>query len=131
PLEDAVEVHRGEPTDMIAMLSVLRDTEGTYVMDMAIRYPSFFETEYAFITDKGPVVLPLPKTSQFTGYYQGQAIFQLKEGWTSQAGTEYAQGSLIAFELKSALAAPEALEPTVLFAPNASQALEDVSQTKT
>lgn len=130
-LDDAVEVHRGEPTDMVAMLSVLRDTDGTYVMDLAIRYPSFFETEYAFITERGPVVLPLPQSSTLIGYHEGQAIFQLKADWASKAGTAYAQGSLIAFDLDTALSDPDALEPTILFKPSATQALEDVSQTRT
>ncbi|HVZ30208.1 MAG TPA: prolyl oligopeptidase family serine peptidase [Asticcacaulis sp.] len=129
-LDQAVEIFRGKSDDVSADRGVLRDIDGKYVIDMATRSPSFFETITTFFTDSGPVTLPLPLTSEFDAYYKGQAIYLLKEDWTSAQGTTFKSGALVAFDLKKALAEPRLLEPTVIFQPSEHQSVDGVTQTK-
>jgi prolyl oligopeptidase len=129
-LDQAVEVFRGKPDDVSADRGVLRDIDGKYIIDVATRSPSFFETVTTFFTDNGPIILPLPLTSEFQAYHKEQAVYLLKEDWTSAKGTVFKSGALIAFELKAALADPKAVEPTVIFQPSEHQSVDGVTQTK-
>jgi prolyl oligopeptidase len=129
-LSEAKEIYRGEKTDVSAGYSVLRDADGQFVMDTAYRGPSFFETITTFITKDGPVVLPFPKTTNFSGYFKGQAIFTLKDDWKSAKGTMFTQGSLISVDLNTALKSHADVEPTVLFLPTEAESLDGLSQTK-
>ncbi len=129
-LDQAVEIHRGAKTDMMAYRTVLRDIDGNYVMDYAERRPSFFETDTTWFTEAGEVKLPLPLTSEMNAYYKGQAVFSLKDDWTSAKGTKYPSGAVIAFDLKAALKDPKNVEPSVIFAPNDHQSVAGIGQTK-
>lgn len=129
-LDQAVEIHRGDKADMMAYRTVLRDIDGNYVMDYAERRPSFFEVDTTWFTEAGEVKLPLPLTSEMNAYFMGQAVFSLKDAWTSAKGTAFAPGSVIAFDLKAALKNPAALEPALIFAPDAHQSVEGMGQTK-
>jgi prolyl oligopeptidase len=129
-LDQAVEIFRGDKADVSAGRNVLRDIDGQYVMDTAYRGLDFFNTEQAFYPNGQKVVLPFPTTASFDAYYKGQAVYQLKSDWTSARGTVFHNGAIIAFDLKTALADPAHVEPTVLFMPNEHQSVESVSQTK-
>lgn len=129
-LDEAKEIFRGKPEDVAAYYSVLRDIDGKFVYDTATRSPSFFESETAFITDEGPVTLPFPKTTNFTAYHRGQAVFSLKEAWTSAKGTTFAAGTVFSVDLTAALKDAANVEPTVVFVPSASESVEDISQTR-
>jgi prolyl oligopeptidase len=129
-LEAAVEVYRGEASDVSAGRYVLRDVTGAAVMDMSYRSPSFFERTYGFYTGTTAVYLPLPRTSSLDAYYEGQSVWLLKDPFTSKKGTLYPAGTLIAFDLKAALADPANIEPTLLLKPDASQSIEGTTQTR-
>ncbi|MDC7683559.1 prolyl oligopeptidase family serine peptidase [Asticcacaulis sp. BYS171W] len=129
-LDQAVEIHRGDKSDMMAYRTVIRDVAGRYVIDIAERRPTFFEVDTTYYTDKGEVKLPLPLTSEMNAYYKGQAVFSLKDSWTSAKGTVFKEGSVIAFDLFAALKDPKNLEPVVVFAPNDHQSVQGMGQTK-
>ncbi|MCA1408175.1 S9 family peptidase [Ensifer sp. IC3342] len=133
-LDQAAEIFRGQKMDVSAERGVLRDIDGKYVMDTSYRGLDFFNTELAFYpnghTDTHKVVLPLPTTATFSGYYKGQAIYWLKSDWTSAKGTVFRNGAIIAFDLKGALADPAHVEPLVLFMPNEHQSVAGATQTK-
>jgi len=129
-LDQAVEIYRGARTDVSAGRTVLRDIDGSYVMDYAYRGLDFFHSQQLFYVGDAPVELPLPQSSNFTGYIKGQAVYTLKEDWTSAKGTAFKTGAVLVFDLKSALAAPAALEPTLLFQPDSHQSVEGITQTK-
>ncbi|OHV77371.1 prolyl oligopeptidase family protein [Ensifer sp. LCM 4579] len=133
-LDQAVEIFRGDKKDVSARRGVLRDLDGNYVMDTSYRGLDFFNTERAFYpnghTDTQKVILPLPTTATFDGYYKGQAIYRLKSDWTSAKGTVFHNGAIIAFDLKAALADPAHVEPLVLFMPNEHQSVKNITQTK-
>ena len=129
-LDQAVEVFRGDPADVSAGRSVLRDIDGNYVMDTSYRGIDFFHTLQNFYVGDQAVTLPLPQSSDFSAYASGQAVYSLKEDWTSAKGTVFKNGAVIAFDLKAALSDPANVEPTVLFMPNDHQSVEGISQTK-
>ncbi|MEM9966159.1 MAG: prolyl oligopeptidase family serine peptidase [Asticcacaulis sp.] len=129
-LEDAVEIHRGEPTDMMAYRTVLRDIDGNYVIDFADRRPSFFEVDTTWFHEGREVKLPLPLTTELSAYHKGQAIFSLKDEFKSAKGTAYPEGAVIALDLFAALKAPEQIEPTVVFAPSDHESVESLTVTQ-
>ncbi|ESQ84824.1 hypothetical protein AEAC466_07135 [Asticcacaulis sp. AC466] len=129
-LDQATEIFRGTKADVSAGRYVLRNIDGSYVMDMSYRGIDFFHTEQMFYVDGKAVALPLPTSSSFAGYMQGQAIYTLKEDWTSAGGKAFKTGAVLVFDLKKALAKPAALEPTLLFQPDAHQSVEGLSQTR-
>ncbi len=130
PLDEAVEVFRGDPADVSAGRGTLRDIDGNYVMDTSYRGIDFFHTERGFYVDGQAVTLPLPQSSDFNAYAAGQAVFSLKEDWTSAKGTVFHNGAVIAFDLKAALRDPAHVEPVLLFMPDDHQSVEGVSQTR-
>jgi len=130
PLDQAVEIFRGTRDDVSAQRYVLRDIDGNYVMDMSDRGLDYYHSLTTFYPQDKPVVLPLPQTSSFEAYYKGQAVYLLKEDWTSARGTVFKSGALIGFDLNSALADPANVEPTVIFQPDEHQSIEGLSQTK-
>ena len=129
-LDQAVEVFRGDPADVSAGRGVLRDVDGKYVMDTNYRGIDFFHTQEGFYVGDKVVELPLPQTSNFSAYASGQAVYSLKEDWTSAKGTVFHNGAVIAFDLQKALADPANVEPVVLFMPNDHQSVGGISQTK-
>ena len=129
-LDQAVEIFRGERSDVSAGRYALRDIDGNYVMDMAYRGLDFFHTVQTYYGPHGPVVLPLPQTTDFSAYYKGQAVFRLKDDWTSAKGTVFKSGSIIAADLKAAINDPAHMEPVVVFTPDEHQSVETVTQTK-
>ncbi|AYG76734.1 prolyl oligopeptidase family serine peptidase [Rhizobium sp. CCGE532] len=133
-LDQAVEIFHGDKKDVSSRRSVMRDIDGKYVMDISYRDLDSFNTELAFYpnghTDNRKVVLPFPTTAALSGYYKGQAIYNLKSDWASANGTVFHNGALIAFDLRAALADPAHVEPLVLFMPNDHQSVQGITQTK-
>ena len=130
-LDQAVDVYRGTKDDVSAGRGVLRDIDGAYVMDTAYRGIDFFHTQQTFYPDGSTAVtLPLPQTSDFSAYYKGQAVFSLKDDWTSAKGTVFKSGAVVAFDLAAALKDPANVEPVLVFMPNDHQSVEGISQTK-
>ena len=130
-LDQAVEVFRGTKDDVSASRGVLRDIDGKYIIDTSYRSTDFFHSILSFYTPHGEVTLPLPQTSDFSAYYEGQAVFSLKEDWTSAKGTVFKSGAVVAFDIQKALADPAHVEPVVVFMPTDHQSVEGISQTKT
>ena len=130
-LDQATEIYRGTKDDVSAGRSVLRDIDGKYVMDTAYRGIDFFHTQLTFYPDgQTAVTLPLPQSSDFSAYYKGQAVFSLKEDWTSPKGTAFKSGAVVALDLAAALKDPAHIEPAMVFMPNDHQSVEGISQTK-
>jgi prolyl oligopeptidase len=129
-LDQAVEIHRGAATDMMAFHGVLRDQEGSYVLDYATIRPTFFEAKHSFVTKDGPISLPLPLTSEFMAYHSGQAIILIKTEFSLPSGQSFKPGQLIGFDLLQSLSAPNDMKAQIIFDPQKGQSLEGVSTTK-
>ena len=128
PLASATEVFRGKPTDVATELQTLDDAAGHQAV-LIMRGISFFETEQYLLTPTGVKKLGLPLKASVTDLFDGQLIVKLNQDW--QAGdVKVAQGTLVAIDLAQAAAHPDALHPTIIFAPTPRQAIESVASTK-
>jgi prolyl oligopeptidase len=131
-LDQAVQVFRGDPTDVSVDPSVLRDRLGNRLV-MIERATDFFHAEHWMLTDHGPVRLNLPQKSTVEGLLDGRLILTLQEDWSSRLG-DFKAGSLVAVELRglSGHGGPTAgdLErATLLYEPGAKQSIEQVAVT--
>lgn len=129
-LDQAVEIFRGDKTDISASRDILRDMDGSYVLDYSTRSISDDKTEQKFLTKNGDVSLPLPLSSYMIAYQTGQIIYRLKDDWVSAGGQSYKANSIISFDLFEALKSPEKIEPLLVFKPAFDQSVESVSETK-
>jgi prolyl oligopeptidase len=129
PLSAAIEVFRGKPTDVAVELSTLSDAQGHHAVVLE-RGVTFFESEVNLLTPAGVKHLNLPAKVGVDELYDGQLILTLKQDWTA-AGQQFAQGTLVSIDLAQAIAHPDDLHPTVVFAPTPRQSVEQVEGTRT
>ncbi len=124
PLESATEIYRGTADDVSVSPFVLRDSDGVVRAVLAVRSPSFFESEYYLITGQDPVKLPFPARSSLQGLVAGQLVFTLEEDWAAHG---LKQGDLAAVDLAALKAAPATAKPVLILRPTASQSVEQVN----
>jgi prolyl oligopeptidase len=129
PLSAAVEIFRGKVSDVSVNVQSLADAKGHEALIIQ-RGVTFFESETSLLTPSGTKKLNLPKKASVVELFDGQLIVKLDEDWPA-AGPQFTQGTLVAIDLAQAVATPDALRPTIVFAPTARQAVEEVSGTKT
>ena len=139
-LDRAVEVFRGQPTDVSVDPTVLEDGDGN-VVALVSRSTDFFHTETWQLTDKGLVRLGLPDKVTIRGLLQGALIFTVEQDWTF--GTEtYKAGSLIAYRPEDLVQPPQppqtddqrvmlwSSQPHLIFEPGPRQSIDEVAVTK-
>jgi prolyl oligopeptidase len=129
PLSSAVEIFRGQVSDVSVDVRALADAKGHRAL-LIERGVTFFESETKLLTASGIKRLGLPKKASVVELFDGQLIVKLKEDWPA-AGPQFTQGMLVAIDLAQAIARPGALHPTIVVAPSARQSVEAVAATKT
>ncbi len=116
-LSDAVEVFRGQTSDVSARPNVLRDAAGARVV-LIDRATDFFHTERNVWTGGKVVPLAIPRKANIAGLLNGRLIVELNED-----GLGARAGSIVAVT-------PDAsLSTSVVFAPTAVQAVDQVTVT--
>jgi len=116
-LTDAVEVYRGQTSDVSARPNVLRDAAGNRVV-LIERATDFFHTERNVWTDGKVVPLAIPQKANIAGLLNGRLIVELNED-----GLGAKAGSIVAVT-------PDAsLSTSVIFAPTSVQAVDQVTVT--
>ena len=129
PLNSAVEVYRGQASDVAVSATQMRDGDGR-ILNLIVRSVTFFESQYFALTPTGTVRIPLPAKSSVQGAVRGSVFVTLQEPWTYR-GRTYPNGALIA--VRGLMEGPgfDPANPTVqlVFAPNARQSIEQVSFT--
>jgi prolyl oligopeptidase len=138
-LSEAVEVFRGQKSDVSAGPNVLRDTAGNRVV-LISRATDFFHDE-TYLWDGGKVVpLPLPQKLSVRGLLAGKLIIKTEEPWTftvANTPRTYPAGSIVAVSLKFLTKAPSDPEivisndcdPCQLLAPGPRQSIDQVAVT--
>ncbi len=129
PLSAAVEIFRGQVSDVSVDVQALSDAQGHRAL-LIERGVTFFESETNVLTASGIRRLNLPRKASVVELFDGQLIVKLKEDWPA-AGPQFTQGMLVAIDLAQAIARPDALHPVIVVAPSARQSVEAVSATKT
>jgi prolyl oligopeptidase len=131
PLDSAVEVFRGKPTDEDAGAATLHDAQG-HTLTVFQRQISFFSSQSFVRTAAGLQELLIPTKSYTTGLLDGRVLLQINEDWTpaGQMAT-FKSGSLLEMNLADVVKDPAHLKPTVVFAPNGTEFLDSIATTKT
>lgn len=125
PLEQAVEVYRGERTDVSARPITLHDADGQLQAVLINRAVTFFESEYFLLGDAAPVRLPFPRKASIQTHLKGQIVFTLEEDWGG-----FKQGALLAYSLADLKADAAKAKPALIFQPGPRQAIEAVVATR-
>ena len=126
-LDQAVEVYRGQKTDVSVSPFVLRDADGKVVAVLAHRGVTFFESEVYLLDGAKPVKLDLPLKSSIQGYVDGQMIVLMEQDWPAKG---FKTGDLISFDLAKLKAAPDKATAVLVLRPTARQSVESVSTTR-
>jgi prolyl oligopeptidase len=126
-LDQAVEVYRGQKTDVSVSPMVLRDADGKVVAVMAHRGVTFFESEVYLLEGAKPVKLDLPLKSSIQGYVDGQMVVLMEQDWPAKG---FKTGDLISFDLAKLKAAPDKATATLVLRPTARQSVEQVQTTR-
>ncbi|PZO51103.1 MAG: S9 family peptidase [Alphaproteobacteria bacterium] len=121
-LESAVEVMRGQASDVGVFIGVFQDTDGSR-LPIAYEANTFFETAYWRLDGALPQQINLPAKSSIAGLFQGNLVFTLNEAWRGLA-----QGALAAYPLVDTGA--EAPRAAALFTPTERQSVEGVAITR-
>ena len=128
PLSAAVEIFRGKPTDVAVELSTLSDAQGRQAVILN-RGVTFFESETHLLTPSGVKRLSLPEKCSVDALVDGQLVVTLRQDWKA-GGQQFAQGTLVSIDLAQAIAHPDDLRPTVVFAPTSRQSVQQVAGTR-
>lgn len=133
-LSDAVEVFRGQKSDVSARPNVLRDADGHRVV-LIERATDFFNTErFQWTPETGVTKLDLPSKASIHGFIGGELVVRLENDWTYQHGG--APQALKAGALISVTpTAPETgqtdniLVANILFTPTPTQSVDQATVT--
>ncbi len=128
PLAEAPEIFRGEPSDVSAGASLLRDNTGTVHARLGYRGVTFHEREY-FVDRNGEwVKLDLPKKANPYGIVDDHLIYSTDVDWTVD-GQTFPADSLIAVDLEEWKADPNGAAKTLVWAPAERQTKQGASTT--
>jgi prolyl oligopeptidase len=122
PLAEAVEVIRGQNTDVGVFAGVLEDVDGRR-LPVAVEADTFFESTNWRLDGATPQRMNLPAKATVRGLFNGALVFTIEEAWRGLP-----QGALIAYPLEDTAA--EAPRAQALYAPNARQSIEGVAITR-
>ncbi len=130
PLSAAVEVFRGTKDDGGYGVSpaVIQDAQGR-TLTLIERPLDTFHSEKYVLTERGVERLAVPAKTRVAELVAGRVIFALDESWTV-AGHTFEPGSLVQTDLNATKKAPGALQPSLIWAPGAREALNGVSSTR-
>jgi prolyl oligopeptidase len=128
PLDAAVEIFRGKPSDVSVSPVALDDGAGhrAIVIERGI---SFFESEFELLTPNGLRTLALPRKTELEALVDDRLVVKVNEAWTASSAS-FPAGALVAFDLAAASADPGHLHPALVYAPGDRESIEDVAATK-
>ena len=128
PLANAIEVFRGEKSDVSVQPFSLNDGSGHHVT-IIDRGVTFFTSQDFIVTPSGVKRLATPAKISIQDMVDDQLILSLNQDW-DVAGKHFTQGSLVAIDASAAAAAPTHLSPTLIYAPGPRESIESVSATR-
>jgi hypothetical protein len=125
PLSEAVEIYRGQKSDLGVIPAVLHDGQGhsfTYVS----RAIDFFHQQTLVMGADGKLhELAMPQKVTVAGLVAGQVVFRLDEAWG-----DLPAGSVATAPLAAVMARSDAVTPRLAWKPTAREALDGVSMTR-
>ncbi len=125
PMERAVEVFRGERTDVSASGFALRDADGIVRATLIRRGRTFWESELHHLTASGTRLLPFPGRHDLHGLVDGTLLFTANEDWNG-----FKAGDVLSYELAALLRDPAAARAELVLRPGARESVEGITVTK-
>jgi len=132
PLEAAEEVIRGARTHVGVWPMVMELSDGR-VLQGAVKSETFFTHSYWWLPDgeADPVRWPIPLKSSPNGIYKGQFLVSLEEDWAPAGQADsFKSGDLVAFDVDAFLETRELPNVSLVFHPDATQAVNGVAIAK-
>jgi prolyl oligopeptidase len=111
----AVTLYEGEVGDVGTSPATFHTRRGN--VGMVIRNVTFFETDYFLVENGKARHLPLPRSADLKGVFDGAFLATLREPYATE-GVNLPKGALVAFR--------EGAKPQVIFAPGPRQSIESV-----
>src|SRR6185437_7379044 len=115
PLSAAATLYSGEVSDVGVSPATFHTRRGN--VGMVIRNVTFFETDYFLVENGKARKLPLPRSADLKGVFDGAFLATLREPYAAD-GASLPKGALVAFR--------EGAKPQVIFAPGPRQSIESV-----
>ena len=129
PLDQAIEIARGDRADELATSPVLLDNGAGKRLNLVARRPSFHEVEFSLVNGVQTVRLALPPKSDVEGMVGNAVLVSLRQDWTA-AGRTFPSGSLVSLDADEMVRNPGDLRPTVVYAPGPQESLQSVMTTR-
>jgi prolyl oligopeptidase len=115
PLAAAKTLYEGGETDVLAAPATFHTKEGN--TGLVIRAVNFFESDYFALSGDAVKKLPLPRSADIKGVFEGAWIATLRQPFATD-GVSLPKGALVAFR--------DGAPPQVIFAPGPRQSIESV-----
>ena len=131
-LRDAVEVFRGERTDVATSPVSLEDGAGNQWFG-AVRAETFYTSSWFIFSRAGEgrtLKLPIPAKSSPQGIFADTLLLTLEEDWTPEGQGEFKAGDLVGFNWSGFVADGNLPKVDLVFRPTPKQALQGVGITK-
>ena len=128
PLDAAVEIFRGRPSDVSTAPVSFDDGSGHRRLFIQ-RGVSFFETEYRTVTPQGVRPFALPRKSELKTLVADRLLVQLNEPWTTPTAT-FPSGAVVSVDLGAASFDPAHPDARLVVAPGPRASIDDVDATK-
>ena len=129
PLAAAVEIFRGEKSDVAASAAVLHDSQG-HSLAFVNRSLDFFHSINIVVTPRGAKPLAIPQRAKIEELFDGRVIVKLAEAW-SVGGQTFTAGSVVDLALAQVLADPANLHPRLVWAPGPRESVGTIASTRT
>ena len=128
PLDAAVELYRGDKTDVGVWPFSIELEDGSRLPGV-VESDTFFTSQYFVFPDGEALKLPIPPKASPIGVKFGKMFFTLEQDWDA-LGESYKSGSLLAMPFEAFLESKELTALELVFEPTDRQAIEGVSITK-
>ncbi|WP_395337576.1 prolyl oligopeptidase family protein [Novosphingobium sp. BL-8H] len=125
PLSEAVEIFRGDKTNVGVFPAVLHDGQGRSLAMVEQALDFFHSRSFVIGKDGKPHELKIPQKVSVAGLVAGQIVFKLDEAWG-----DLPSGAVATAALDDVLADPAAFKARLAWQPGPRQALDGVSTSR-
>lgn len=131
PLEEAETLFEGDRSDVGVWPFTLELDDGR-ILQGAVEADTFFTSKYWWFPEDGgvPVQWPIPPKSTPQGIHDGQLLVTLEQDWQPEGQPAFQSGDLIAFDVEAFLDSHDLPAVSLVFRPNARQAVNGVAVSK-
>ncbi len=129
-LDQAVEVFKGEQTDMMVSAYGLRDADGVLKATIIQRMPDFYNSDKYLLKADGSVEkLALPSKGGINSLVNGKLVITTDEDWTAPSGQTFKTGDIFSYNLDAWMADP-ASRAELILSPGEREAVEGINNTR-